>query len=198
MTTKKQVIEYLEKNPKFFDENLAVLYKMEIPHPKGVGTVSLLERQIQSAREQIDILSEDLVECIALAEFNYLEQMRVYQFILKLLGAKNKESIKSLFEEKFVKKFDLLEINLIKTTKKHNQVLRYLEDGVFFGQLEKEENSLLFKKKNQSIALCSLGNNAKYGLLVFSASDERFLEDELSTELLIFIAKITEFVLKKL
>lgn len=198
MTTKKQVIEYLEKNPKFFDENLAVLYKMEIPHPKGVGTVSLLERQIQSAREQIDILSEDLVECIALAEFNYLEQMRVYQFILKLLGAKNEANIKSLFEEKFVKEFDLLEINLIKTTKKHNQVLRYLEDDVFFGQLEKEENSLLFTKKNQSIALCGIGNNAKYGLLVFSASDERFLEDELSTELLIFIAKITEFVFKKL
>jgi uncharacterized protein YigA (DUF484 family) len=196
MITEKQVITYLEKNPAFFGKNLETLIKMEIPHPKGVGTISLLERQIQSARKQIDVLSLELMECIEMAEFNYMEQQKVQNFILKLFVTKNIQGIQTLFEKTFAKDFFLLEVNLIKTTKEYEQILRYLDEGVFFGQLEKKELDLLFKKKNKSIALCEIGAKAKYGLLAFSAEDERFLEDEISTELLFFIAKITEVVIK--
>lgn len=196
MTTKKQVVEYLEKNPKFFDENLETLLKMEIPHPKGVGTVSLLERQIQNARKQIDFFGFELMECVEMAEFNYVEQLKVQTFVLQLLNAKNIEKIQILFEKNFVKEFDLLEVNFIKNTKNHAQTLRYLQEGFFFGQLEKQECQDIFKQQNKSMALCEIGANAKYGLLAFSAADERFLEDELSENLLIFLAKVTEFVVK--
>jgi uncharacterized protein YigA (DUF484 family) len=177
MITEKQVITYLEKNPAFFDENLDTLIKMDIPHPKGVGTISLLERQIKSAKEQIDILGFELMECAEMSEFNYMEQQKVQRFILKLFATKNIENVQTLFEKTFAKDFFLLEVNFIKATKEYAQILRYLEDGVFFGQLEKKELDILFKKKNQSIALCAIGTKAKYGLLAFSAQDERFLED---------------------
>ena len=47
--SEKAVIEYLKKNPEFFDRNPRLLQSLSLPHESG-GTVSLVERQVATLR----------------------------------------------------------------------------------------------------------------------------------------------------
>lgn len=48
----EEVVEYLNKNPKFFHTFPNLLETLSVPHPKTGQAISLIERQIQQLREQ--------------------------------------------------------------------------------------------------------------------------------------------------
>ncbi|SFV58462.1 Protein of unknown function DUF484 [hydrothermal vent metagenome] len=198
---KKQVKEYLEKNLDFLDKNLDLLQKMEIPHPKGIGTISLLERQVEALREQNEKLTKQITQFAKIAKLNYEEQLKVQNFVIKLLNTKNNTQITNLFNKEFIKLFDLEESSVLlwqnNNKKDYQHLLRYLEDDlVFCGFLKKAELKSLFKKDYQSIAMLSLGTKSNKGLMIFTAKDSRFLDNNLATDLLEFIAKITNNIIK--
>ncbi|MES9871125.1 MAG: DUF484 family protein, partial [Sedimenticola sp.] len=49
--TEQLVIDYLKSNADFFERNQDLLKELELSHSSG-GAVSLIERQVQSLREQ--------------------------------------------------------------------------------------------------------------------------------------------------
>ena len=198
-----QVIAYLKDHPDFLDKHPQILQALEIPHPRAVGTLSLLERQTALLKEELSTVRAQLKHIKTAAEFNYYEQKKLHTFILALLACRSNRAIGQLFEEKFTAEFKLEQSKMLlwkkqpKLKQQYAQLLRYLDDeGVFCGQLPQPLADHLMIQSARSVALLALGEDASCGLLIFSAADERFLETNISKLLLGFIGKITTQILR--
>jgi uncharacterized protein YigA (DUF484 family) len=88
----KQVAEFLREHPDFFNDELELLAELRIPHPVG-GAVSLLERQVETLRDQNRDLKRKLMELVQVARDNDRLNERMHQLILDLIAARNMEQI---------------------------------------------------------------------------------------------------------
>ena len=61
------IAEYLRQNPEFFVRNEALLATLRLPHVRGGGAVSLVERQVEVLREKSQALESRLAEQIGRA-----------------------------------------------------------------------------------------------------------------------------------
>ena len=83
-STEKLVVKYLRDDPSFFERHLDLLADMILPHDQ-LGTVSLMERQVQILREQKDSNKRKLNQLIQNAQINEKLSSQVNQLILALL-----------------------------------------------------------------------------------------------------------------
>ncbi|MCW8880840.1 MAG: DUF484 family protein [Sedimenticola sp.] len=82
--TEQALIDYLIKNPDFFQRNPDVLCKLELPHTNG-DVVSLIERQVVALREQAEQNHRKLEEFVAIARENELLNDRLHHLTVKLI-----------------------------------------------------------------------------------------------------------------
>src|SRR5690242_4813866 len=68
--TQASVIEYLQRNPDFFERHPQLLTRLHIPHERGAATVSLVERQVQVLRDKNQLLDGKLREFVDVARGN--------------------------------------------------------------------------------------------------------------------------------
>ncbi|MCW8943168.1 MAG: DUF484 family protein [Sedimenticola sp.] len=84
LETEQVLIDYLTKNPDFFQRNPDVLCKLELPHTSG-DAVSLIERQVLALREQAEQNHQKLEEFVAIARENELLNDRLHHLTVKLI-----------------------------------------------------------------------------------------------------------------
>lgn len=199
----KQVANYLLKHKDFFEKNTDVLAKLSIPHPRGAGTLSLLERQITLLREQLKLAENNFKEFIEINNFNYKEQLKVQKFVIKLISINTEELVIKLLEQDSKKLFNLKESNVFmwKNHKKNpimDNIIRHVNNkNVFCGKLPINENKAIFKYTNKSIALLPIGRNASIGLYAISSRNDKFLDSNISTDLLSYIAQLITIKIKE-
>jgi len=80
----KDVVDYLQKHPRFFENNLDILSELRLPHPSGTA-ISLIERQVDVLRDNNHKLEQKLNNLIQIARDNDRLNSRIQKMALALL-----------------------------------------------------------------------------------------------------------------
>lgn len=89
------VARFLRDNPAFFEQHVALLTEINLPHLYDEKTISLTEYQVAALREKNATLESKLLELIQFGEENDALGERVHRFSLALVRA---DSLDSLLE----------------------------------------------------------------------------------------------------
>jgi len=82
--SEKDVIDYLQKHPRFFENNLDILSELRLPHPSGTA-ISLIERQVDVLRDNNHKLEQKLNNLIQIARDNDRLNGRIQKMALALM-----------------------------------------------------------------------------------------------------------------
>ncbi len=96
----QQVAEYLQQHPSFFQEHLALLEKMSIPHPSG-NAISLISKQLELFRSKHQELEKQLTSLIDIARENDTSFGRMHELTLALIDSKTIEEIAKNLDKVF-------------------------------------------------------------------------------------------------
>ena len=203
---KKQVEEFLLKNPDFFCESPNILSQLNFPIRKDEevkNVVSFKDWMINNLKLQKDEIIEN-------AKHNYFTQQKIHNAVIEIIEKKKDDFFKFLNNE-LPNFFDLSVINLICSNKKLCQSfsLIYLP----YEEIKKIYNSKNFllmdaydsklgifeEKKIYSNAIfsldeCCIGEKI---LLFFGSKDNRFITNR-AYDLIFFLSRIIEQKLKEM
>ena len=82
--SEKDVVDYLQKHPRFFENNLDILSELRLPHPSGTA-ISLIERQVDVLRDNNHNLEQKLNNLIQIARDNDRLNSRIQKMALALM-----------------------------------------------------------------------------------------------------------------
>jgi len=85
--SEREIVEYLRKNPEFFNHHPELLVDLKIPHDTG-GAVSLIERQISVLRDDNRQLRQRIRDLVEIARENDALMGRLHELSLNLIRAK--------------------------------------------------------------------------------------------------------------
>lgn len=88
-----RVARFLAANPDFFVHRPDLLSAMNIPHPRGEGTSSLIERQVHVLREKHQRERDQLQSLVETARENERVANRLHEIALELMIATDLESV---------------------------------------------------------------------------------------------------------
>jgi uncharacterized protein YigA (DUF484 family) len=81
------VAQYLQHNPKFFEDYADLMAQVFIPHPHGGRAISLPERQMLTLREKVRSLEHTLVDLVETGHSNDALSDKMHRLTLALLAA---------------------------------------------------------------------------------------------------------------
>lgn len=112
--TEKQVEDYLQANPEFFNDHLNLLESMTIPHPSG-DAISLISKQLEIFRVKHQELESQLTALIEIARDNDTSFNRMHKLTLALLDAATLDEAVANLEHVFVDYFmtDFVAVRII-------------------------------------------------------------------------------------
>jgi uncharacterized protein len=210
------MLDYLLRNPDFFERHSAVLTRVRIPHERGGQAVSLVERQVQALRDKNQQLETKIHEFVQIAQANDGLSGKIHQLACRLVEAHGAAKL-----------FDALEVSLREDFGASHWVLICLRSDVpelsrlmtrhlrlidrsavelkpfetFFeankprcGQIRDSQREYLFGKDAPEIgsaALVPLGNGAEHGLLAIGSNESERFQSTMSTD---FLTRIGELV----
>lgn len=93
MLSAQSVADYLEQNPGFFEQHLALLARLHLPHPHGGRTVSIAERQLLALRDQTRALEQQVEALIAHGHENDKLGDKVHALACQLLACPDAPAI---------------------------------------------------------------------------------------------------------
>jgi uncharacterized protein YigA (DUF484 family) len=190
--TEKDVEQYLQQHPDFFEGNPALLTELSIPHNTGAA-VSLVERQVQVLRKQNKKLSRQLEELVKIARENDKLGKQVFHLTLALMSAKDLGRVFALLYESLRRDFnvDTVALRLLASPKQreYNERIefagtdqlqrlfgKYLKEGrPVCGRVKGEQKDFLFgddAERVKSLVLLPLSAGASFGLLAIGSEDE--------------------------
>jgi len=110
----ESVLDYLRKNLDFFVDNPDILGLLEIPHPCGENTISLIERQVLVLREQMRQQREQFNELMENARKNETLNQQLHKLTLQLIGSTSLNEIFSVLYDRLTADFtaDAVEIRI--------------------------------------------------------------------------------------
>lgn len=79
------VAQYLQHNPKFFDEYADMLAQIFVPHPHGGRAISLPERQMLTLREKNKALEHTLAQLVSAGHDNDALSTKMHRLTLAIL-----------------------------------------------------------------------------------------------------------------
>lgn len=83
--TPDAVAQYLQHNPKFFEDYADMLSGIFVPHPHGGRAISLPERQMLTLREKVRALEHTLSELVETGQGNDALSAKMHRLTLALL-----------------------------------------------------------------------------------------------------------------
>ena len=191
----EDVAGYLREHPDFFENHLALLASLRVPHPCGTA-VSLVERQIGLLREQNRQLRNKMMNLVQIARENTVTQEKVQRLTLALLEARTLDEVLFSAIDQLRQEFqaDLVAFWLYEAPANAcGDDIHRLEDGApgldafkrFFterrplcGRLRSEQLAFLFGRQAETVAsavLLPLGEARPLGMLAIgSHSEDRF------------------------
>jgi uncharacterized protein YigA (DUF484 family) len=111
--TEADVAAFLRNDIDFFARHEALLAQLRLPHSRGGSAVSLVERQVETLREQKREAEAKLREFIAVARDNTLLQEHIHRFACALIGARNLEAVASALERSLREDFQVRDFTLV-------------------------------------------------------------------------------------
>jgi len=214
------VVEYLEANPKFFEQHPRVLQRLSLKHEQQ-GSVSLVERQQRVLREKVATLEEEITTLMSRAQQNeklFRQYSEMYQ---ALLQAPDFDAVMAALEHGFCEQMGLPALSLkfvdnaLPVAEQyqfhadtHKQLLsrRFNENSVYLGRITKEEHKLLFADNAniQSVALIQVstqkesGTQAELGLLIVGSQDPLHFDPAMDYLLLSQLQSLLGFILPEM
>lgn len=95
----KDVAQYLQDNPQFFNKHTELLTELLIPHPHHDRVISINERQVLSLRDQNQTLQKKLLQLINFGEENDATIEKIHRLCIALLSVSSIDEL--LCELKF-------------------------------------------------------------------------------------------------
>jgi len=89
----ERVARFLASNPDFFVHRADLLSSMNIPHPRGEGTASLIERQVHVLREKHRRERDQLQSLVETARENERVANRLHEIALELMIATDLDAV---------------------------------------------------------------------------------------------------------
>lgn len=203
------VVEYLTSHPDFFQRHTDLLANLQVPH--AAGTSSLIERQVAILREKNRDLNEQLQGLVRTARGNEQIVTRLHRFALELMRSDCVDDViatcQDVLREDFNADFVTLKVITEDDTHKGMHFVKASNDKLsYFDKLFKakypvcgrgnaEQKTFLFDENNadniQSVALVSLQNANKLGILALGSRDETRFHPGMGT---VFIKHLGELV----
>jgi len=200
--------DYLSENPEYFSRHPELLANLRIPHPRG-NAISLIEKQLESLRQQNQQYKTQLAELISIARSNELLEQRFHRLTLALIDAATLDEVLNALEDELHDEFgaDAVEIRLADSEflndlneqadlKPLQQAIE--EHRILCGPLNENQRQYLFSGQTDtalSAALLPLYAGELSGLLAIGSRDkQRFLPD-MGTD---FLTRLSNIVSKTL
>lgn len=89
----ERVARFLAANPDFFVHRPELLSSMNIPHPRGEGTASLIERQVHVLREKHRRERDQLQDLVETARENERVANRLHEIAMELMIATDLDTV---------------------------------------------------------------------------------------------------------
>jgi uncharacterized protein YigA (DUF484 family) len=213
------VVDFLQRNPDFFERNAPLLGKLRLPHDRGPATVSLVERQVQVLRDKNQLLESKVREFVDVARSNDALTSKIHRLANRLIRARGALQIIESLESALREDFGASEWLLVLTRKDLPQLAR-LENRhlrlasretaelkafeTFFessrprcGQIRDSQRDYLFGAGTIEIGSAALiplgsheGASANYGLLAIGSHDAERFHPTMSTDYLVHIGEL--------
>ena len=188
----KTVVDYLSNNPDFFINHEDLLAQITVPHDSGQA-VSLVERQVQVLRDQLDGCSSQLKDLVEIARDNETLTERIHQLTLSLIGATTFDEVITALQDGLFDYFqaDAVEVRLFSAGELDNDGVPNEKQGVLgklkefldtgrpvCGKLDDKQLEYIFgplAESTKSTAIIPIHHNDTYGILAIgSRSEDRF------------------------
>jgi len=204
----ESVIEtYLRAHPDFFQRHSSLIESLEIPHGKGKGTASLIERQVSVLRDKSRDLEEQLTGLIRTARGNEQIVTRLQHFTLALMRTNKLDDViaktQDILQEDFNTDFVTLKIigndDAAQFFSEKSKILKsfhklFLNKVPSCNRLQEQQQLFLFDEKVEvinSIAVIPLFNKNEIGLLALASKDEARFHPGMGT---VFLSHLGELV----
>jgi len=204
---KKQVEEFLLKNPDFFCDIPKILSKLNFPVEKNgeiKNVVSFKDWMISNLKLQ----KEEIIEN---AKHNYFTQQKIHKAVISIIEKKRKQEFFQCLNKELPKLFDLSVINLISSNVKNCQDFDLLSlNESHIEKIYNTKNFLLMDAYDEKLGILQNENiysNAIFSLdedcfnektlLFFGSKDNRFITNR-AYDLIFFLSKVIEQRLKEI
>jgi uncharacterized protein YigA (DUF484 family) len=208
------VVDYLRQHQDFFVRNEALLATLRLPHARGGGAVSLVERQVEVLREKSHSLEGKLAELVAVARSNEQLVVKFHQLTRRLLGAATRQDAVARLEQSLREDFDITHSKLVLfgpaaagiTPNRFVSCMTVKDaglggfDSLFAagkprcGQVRDSQREYLFGSEGavvSSVALVPLAGPTPCGLLALGSADRDRFNPGISTD---FLSRLSEMV----
>ena len=108
----KEVAQYLQDNPSFFEENAELLAKIEIPHPHGGHAIPLVDRQMLGLREKNRALEAKLAELLQFGEENDVTSEKMHRLSGALLAGSTRDALLRALQSQLKDEFAIAHVAL--------------------------------------------------------------------------------------
>ncbi len=89
----EDVAQYLQDNPRFFEDHADLMSRMIIPHPHGGRTISITERQMLSLRDKNKLLEGKMDELLQFGEENDTISEKMHRLGVAMIAAATFQSV---------------------------------------------------------------------------------------------------------
>lgn len=188
------IAEYLQENPDFFERHPALLGQMRIRHEE-LGSISLIERQQRVLRQQIGALEKEITTLMTNARHNERIFHHYSELYMQLLRCRSIDAVEQALRVCFIDHLQMAQLalklspslsgdslsDLHFSADTHKQLLnkRFINEPVYLGRVTQDELKLLFKnsaEQIESVAMLSLGEAGKLGILALGSHDPSHFE----------------------
>ena len=209
--SEKDVVEFLQKHPRFFESHIDLLAEMRLPHPSGKA-VSLIERQVNVLRDNNFKLEQKLNNLIQIARDNDKLNARIQKMALALMETHSLDdllyTVQDIMRSEFnadvvvmrlfrqplgesnadVTNFITRDSNLEKLFNKFFQ-----QNKPICGPLDEAQAAFLFADSAadiRSAALVPICDSECFGLLAIGSYDTKHFHNAMGTIFLTYIGEM--------
>lgn len=193
----EEVVAYLAAHPELFEQRPELLAKLRIPHRPGAA-VSLIERQVEVLRAQLETERRRLAHLIARAREYETLANRLHGLVVQIIAAPTLERLGAVLAEALRREFsaDAVILKLFRMDADAEAapdlvVGAFLEfvdrEHALCGPLDAERNGALFGEQHESIrsaALIPIRADERCGVLAIGSGDPQRFTCDMGTELL--------------
>ncbi len=201
-TDADSVLQYLTRNPDFFNQHSDVLPRLAIPHHTGAA-VSLIEKQVSVLRNKCCTLENSLRDLINVARENEQLHQRLHRLIQDIISASTLNDVAALTRENMLENFNADDVKVVlfssekdavetaaKEQDAHYSMLASNDPGIALfkdlyrkcetkcGPMTNAQREMVFgaeAKNVASAAMIPLKHSRKLGVVILASSDkERF------------------------
>jgi uncharacterized protein YigA (DUF484 family) len=213
----KDVADYLEKHPEFFDRYPELLAELKLRHATG-NAISLIERQVDVLRGQKRDLDQKLNNLIQIARENDALNKRVQKMTLSLIEADNLQDIIATIQDSLRQDFEAdsvvirlfhmpleelgnTDVAVVDPADTQLEIFkRFFESRKpICGRLGKEQGEYLFGDNAGDIAsaaLLPICSHECYGMLAIGSTDSKRFYSGMGTVFLTYLGDMIGRVIK--